>query len=88
LRRPAPAPTRIAAAQRLRNEIEKAEADGVRREDMLLRLTFGDVSQLKRDTSLAVEDISFAGGVMRFLGVRIEQGGVVESVLERRESPP
>ena len=55
---------------------------------MLLRLTFGDVSQLKRDTSLAVEDISFAGGVMRFLGVRIEQGGVVESVLERRESPP
>ena len=55
---------------------------------MLLRLTFGDVSQLKRDASLALEDVSFAGGVMRFLGVQIEQGGVVESVLERGGSPP
>jgi hypothetical protein len=75
-------------AQRLRNEIEKAEADGFRREDMLLRLTFGDVSQLKRDASLALEDVSFAGGVMRFLSVRIEQGGVAESVLERGGSAP
>jgi hypothetical protein len=88
LRGPAPAPPRITAAQRLRNEIEKAEADGFHREDMLLRLTFGDVSQLKRDASLALEDVSFAGGVMRFLGVQIEQGGVVESVLERGGSPP
>ena len=86
--RPAPTPPRIAAAQRLRNEIEKAEADGVRREDMLLRLTFGDVNQLKRDTSLAVDDISFAGRIMRFLGVRIEQGGVAESVLQLDEGPP
>ena len=55
---------------------------------MLLRLTFGDVSQLKRDASLALEDVSFAGGVMRFLSVRIEQGGVAESVLERGGSAP
>jgi hypothetical protein len=63
--------------------IETADAEGVRREDMILRLTFGDVARLKRDASLALEDISFTGGVMRFLGVRIEQGGVAESVLER-----
>jgi len=55
---------------------------------MLLRLTFGDVNQLKRDTSLAVDDISFAGRIMRFLGVRIEQGGVAESVLQLDEGPP
>jgi hypothetical protein len=83
MKAPAPAPARIAAAKRLRDEIDRAEAEGVLREDMILRLTFGDVAELKRDASLALEDISFTGGVMRFLGVRIKPGGVVESVVER-----
>ncbi|HEV2363616.1 MAG TPA: hypothetical protein VGS12_05380 [Caulobacteraceae bacterium] len=53
---------------------------------MTLRLTFADDNQLKRDGSLALEDISFKGGIMRYLGVRIERGGVRESVLEHPAS--
>jgi hypothetical protein len=83
MKSPAREPPRISAATRLRTLIEAAEADSVGRDEMILRLTFSDVSQLKRDASLDVADISFAGGVMRFLGVRIQQGGVVESVLDR-----
>jgi hypothetical protein len=52
---------------------------------MVLRLTLTDVSKLKRDTSLAVADISFSSGAMRFLGVRVEEGGVAESVLQNPE---
>lgn len=82
-----PAPmARRSAANRLRDEIEKAEAEGVRREDMILRLTFSDVAHLRRDHSLAVQDIAFAGGVMRYLGVTIKEGGVSESILERSDS--
>ena len=78
---PAPALRRAPAATYFRAEIEKAEAAGLAREDMTLRLTLNDVNQLRRDASLPVEDISFTGGVMRYLGVRIEQGGVAASVL-------
>jgi len=67
-----------------RKQIETAEAGGARRDDMTLRLTLNDVTALKRDRALPVTDISFAGGVMRYLGVRIEQGGVAESVLDVR----
>jgi hypothetical protein len=81
-----PLPARRAApAVHFRGEIEKAEATGFAREDMVLRLTLTDASKLKRDASLAVADISFSGGAMRFLGVRVEQGGVAESVLQRPE---
>jgi len=48
---------------------------------MTLHLTLNDVNQLRRDATLPVADLSFAGGVMRFLGVRVEQGGVSTSVL-------
>ncbi|CAN7198008.1 hypothetical protein LJR225_000630 [Phenylobacterium sp. LjRoot225] len=74
---------RAAAAIHFRNEIEKAEAAGASRDDMLLHLTLSDVSQIKRDRSLALTDINFAGETMRFLGVKVEQGGVTESVLIR-----
>jgi hypothetical protein len=70
-------------AARFRKEIEAADPDGLAREDMTLRLTLGDVSHLKRDPSLAVTDISFTDGVMRFLGVKIEQGGITASTLDR-----
>ena len=66
-----------------RTAIESAEAEGVARDDMTLRLTLSDVSALKRDRSLALEDISFVGGVMRYLGVKVESGGVPESTLDR-----
>jgi hypothetical protein len=70
-------------AAHFRHEIEKAEADGVTREAMTLRLTMGHVSQLKRDPDLADSDISFRDGVMRYLGVKIVEGGIAASVLER-----
>jgi hypothetical protein len=66
-----------------RTLIEAAEAEGVRRTDMTLRLTLNDVTALKRDRDLPVADISFAGGVMRYLGVKVEQGGVTESTLDK-----
>ncbi|MFC3067965.1 hypothetical protein [Phenylobacterium soli] len=74
---------RASAAVHFRTEIEKAEADGFARDGMTLRLTLGDVNQLQRDASIPLADISFSDGVMRYLGVRIEKGGVAESVLER-----
>lgn len=90
LKTPPLPPRRAAPAVHFRGEIEKAEAAGVSREDMILRLTHADVSKLKLDPSLAVADISFSGGAMRFLGVRVEGGGVAESVLQQPElvKPP
>jgi hypothetical protein len=74
---------REAAATLFRKQIEAAEAEGVHRNDMTLRLTLTDVTALQRDRTLSVADISFAGGVMRYLGVKIERGGVAQSVLDR-----
>lgn len=77
-----PYPNRRASpAVRFRSQIEKAEAEGLERPQMRLKLTHADSSHLKRDPELAVSDISFAGGVMRFLGVEVEVGGVTESEL-------
>lgn len=83
MKRPPPARLRASAAKHFRGEIEKAEADGVDRGDMILRLTFGDISQLKRDHEIALDDISFADGTMRYLGVKVEPGGTAVSVLDR-----
>jgi hypothetical protein len=83
---PRPSPRRASAADHFRKEIGKTEAQGVSREDMTLHLTLNDVNQLRRDRSLAVEDISFVGGTMRYLGVKIEQGGVSESELRHSEA--
>ena len=75
-RRPPPGPL-------FRAQIEAAEAEGAHRDDMTLRLTLNDVTKLKRDPDLPLADLSFTGGVMRYLGVKVEQGGVAESVLDR-----
>ena len=64
-----------------REEIERAESEGVKRTAMKLQLTLADASLLKRDNTLAVTDISFSEGVMRFLGVVVQEGGVVTSTL-------
>ena len=68
--------------EEFRQAIEKAEADGALRADMVLRLTLRDAADLKRDRSVAVADISFAGGEMRFMGVLVTPGGVAVSGLE------
>ena len=81
-RQPTPA-RRGPPAGVFRSQIEAAEAEGVDKDDMTLRLTLRDATALKRDRDLPLADISFTGGVMRYLGVKVEQGGVPESVLDR-----
>jgi hypothetical protein len=49
---------------------------------MTLRLTLRDVHLMTRDPATPVADISFVGGQMRFLGVRVEKGGVDVSRLD------
>jgi hypothetical protein len=77
--RPAP---RLSVASSFRQQIESAVSEGVAREEMTLHLTLGDAHRIKGDHDLAVEDVNFSGGVMRFLGVKVEQGGVAASSLE------
>lgn len=82
-RKSAPAGPRARnSAAIFRAAIDEALAGGVKPKDMLLRLTHGDASELKRDRTLAIEDISFKDGVMRFLGVKVEPGGVTTSRLD------
>ena len=85
---PGPAKPRkiLPPAIAFREEIEAAERDGVAREDMKLRLTLRDSSDLRRDKTLAVEDISYGPGGMRFLGVEVTAGGVQDSHLERERT--
>jgi|WetSurMetagenome_2_1015567.scaffolds.fasta_scaffold128496_3 hypothetical protein len=79
---PKPLPSRRASpAVQFRAQIERAEAEGLSRAEMTLRLTPGDASLLKRDRNLALADISFGDGVMRYLDVRVVEGGVVVSEL-------
>lgn len=70
------------SADIFRAAIDKAVEEGTGLDDMRLRLTLSDASELKRDRTLAIEDISFAGGVMRFLGVKVTHGGVTASTLD------
>jgi hypothetical protein len=81
---PSPPARRVSAAHRLRRQIEQAEAAGASRDEMCLQLTLSDADHLKRDRTLAIADLSFVGGEMRYLGVRIVQGGVAASVLDIR----
>lgn len=80
-------PRRLSTAAQFRAEIEKAEAAGASRDEMSLHLTLGDVTELKRDRTLPLTDISFAGGTMRYLGVKVVQGGVPASVLQPSGGP-
>jgi hypothetical protein len=77
---PGPPPT---VAARFRAEIDRAASEGVDIADLALHLTLGDVEQLKRDRALAVADISFFGGTMTYLGVKVVKGDVPASILRR-----
>jgi len=79
-------PRRSSPAATFRAQIEKAEAEGCARGDMILKLTLGDASLLKRDSDVAVSDIGFADGTMTYLGVAIQEGGVTQSALVRERS--
>lgn len=80
---PAPAARVGSPASRFRGEITAALAQGVLREDLTLHLTLGDTYRLTRDRETPVDEISYEGGVMRFMGVKVERGGVDASMLAR-----
>lgn len=85
-RLPPPPARKGSPDKRFREQIETAVAEGVSRDDMVLRLTLGDANAMTRDPATPVADISFVGGVMRFLGVRVEKGGTTASALDRGET--
>ena len=84
---PKPARRRGTAAEEARLAIEQAEADGVARDAMTLRMTLRDASELKRDPKVPMADISYGPDGMRYLGVAVDQGGgVTQSVLDRGDT--
>lgn len=68
-------------ALRFSREIRDAVAAGAQPDDMQLNLTLMDASKIKRDREIAVEDVSFADGRMRYLGVSVVEGGARSSAL-------
>lgn len=68
-------------AQRFGREIQKALTDGTDAGELTLRLTLMDASKIKRDPAIALADVSFSPEGMRFLGVRVLEGGVKSSEL-------
>jgi hypothetical protein len=81
-----PSPARVPTAVGFRQAIAQAETDGIDKTDMTLRVTFRDESELKRDPSVRIDEISFLGGEMRFLGVKVVSGGITTSTLDRGAS--
>ena len=79
--RPSRHEQQLAPAQRFRPAIEKAKEEGGPLSNLVLQLTLGDAAKLKRDPGLSTEDISFVNGEMRYLGVKVMEGGVASSEL-------
>jgi hypothetical protein len=67
--------------KKFKTEIERARLEGIDESALLLRLTLGDVSRLKRDPQIPANEISFEGGEMRYLGVKVVGGDVATSEL-------
>jgi len=78
-----PAPPPLPPATLFQRRIAEAIAEGATAGDLTLRLTLGDARRLRRDTDLPLEAISYLGGEMHFLGVKVVEGGVEASLLER-----
>ena len=77
-----PVPPRGSLATKFCGEIEAALLAGVEREAMTLRLTLRDASNIRRDGEIPVHDLSFTGGEMRLLKVKVVAGGVDVSKLD------
>lgn len=69
-----------------KRRIQDALTEGATVGDMTLRLTLGDARRLRRDADVPLEAISYHDGAMHFLGVKVVEGGVEASVLERPEA--
>ena len=78
--------SQAARIKQVRGWIAAAEHDGLTASELLLRLTSRDAAALKRNPEVAVHEVTFAAGEMRFLGVKVQEGSVPDSVLERLES--
>ena len=72
----------------LRSAIDKAEIQGIGRGEMLLHLTLRDESVIKRSRSVGIDEISFADGEMRFVGVRVVVTSDAMSSLEAPAEAP
>jgi hypothetical protein len=79
---------RPTVAVRFKTEIERAASEGVSLDDLVLHLTLGDVGRLKGDRTVPVSDISFLGGTMTYLGVKVVKGDVPLSILRRPDADP
>jgi len=66
-----------------RGEIEAAIAGGAPVAKMTLRLTLNDGRRLRRDETVPLDQISYLGGEMHYLGVKVVEGGVDASVLDQ-----
>ena len=60
-----PARRRGSSAEEARLLIEAADADGVKRAAMTLRMTLRDVSELKRDPKVPMADIAYGPDGMK-----------------------
>lgn len=76
--RPVPKSDTILALRAILADADRKGADPA---DLLLHLTHRDAALLKRSPAVAMEEISFLGGEMRFLGVKVEVGAVTVSAL-------
>ncbi|WP_394763009.1 hypothetical protein [Phenylobacterium sp.] len=81
-----PTRRRGSSAEEARYLIEQADADGVKRAAMTLRMTLRDVSELKRDPKVPMADIAYGPDGMTYLGVAVDQGGVTQSTLDRGDT--
>lgn len=75
-------PPRGSLASKFCDEIEAAVLAGVERDAMTLRLTLRDASNIRRDGEIPVQHLSFTGGEMRLLKVKVVAGGVDVSKLD------
>ena len=75
-------------ARRFGREITQAVSAGAGSDELTLRLTLMDASKIKRDREIALDSISFSPEGMRFLGVRVVEGGVRSSELLAGALPP
>ena len=88
MKKPTPVPSESGPGVRFRREISAAVEGGASPDELLLKLTLMDASKLKRDPQIAMDEISFSDGQMRYLGVQVKQGGVASSQLGLRADEP
>ncbi|MFZ5671109.1 MAG: hypothetical protein ACOY4K_16595 [Pseudomonadota bacterium] len=74
-------PPRRDVIAEFRAAIAAAGNEGAAPRDMVLRVTHRDAALLKLSPAVGLDEISFADGEMRFLGVRVEIGAVTVSAL-------